>query len=245
MENENKPENEEEEKESPLNRARQYLYYFIIGIISFVALVFLPMLGSSVGIEWNLPDTAAGWIVWGVMKLIVAMLNVLIFHSFMQQGRLNVKDHPNYIEAQKILQKVRVKNAMPRSPKQFNGKQYGRKGIMIFASTSLATIALTQAALSFNWIDMLTYLFTIIMGIIFGILQMKTAEDYWRDEYLRYALMKKDEAEREEKRTRGFAETLRNRPRNREAEKVEEFIDKTELSHTEENKEEENDNDRR
>ena len=27
----------------------QYLYYFIIGVISFVALVFLPMLGSEVG----------------------------------------------------------------------------------------------------------------------------------------------------------------------------------------------------
>lgn len=217
MENEKQPENNEkqpeneEEKSSPIERTRQYLYYFIIGIISFVALVFLPMLGSSVGIDWNLPTTTAGWIVWAVMKLIVATLNVLIFHSFVQQGRLNVKDHPNYIEATQILQKVHVKSALPRSPAQFTGKQYGRKGVMIFLSTALATVALTQAALAFNWIDMLTYLFTIIMGIIFGILQMKTTEKYWSEEYLAYAKLKQDEMEQEERRNKEYAAALRSK----------------------------------
>lgn len=210
MENDRKTENEEE-KTSPIERTRQYLYYFIIGIISFVALVFLPMLGSSVGMDWNLPTTTAGWIVWAVMKIIVATLNVLIFHSFVQQGRLNVKDHPNYIEATQILQKVHVKNAMPRSPAQFTGKQYGRKGVMIFLSTALATVALTQAALAFNWIDMLTYLFTIIMGIIFGILQMKTTEKYWSEEYLAYAKFKQEEMEQEERRNKEYAAALRSK----------------------------------
>lgn len=210
MENDKHPENEEE-KTLPIERTRQYLYCFIIGIISFVALVFLPMLGSSVGIDWNLPTTTAGWIVWAVMKIIVATLNVLIFHSFVQQGKMNVKDHPNYIEAQQILQKVHVKNAMPRSPAQFTGKQYGRKGVMIFLSTALATVALTQAALSFNWVDMLTYLFTIIMGIIFGILQMKVTEEYWREEYLRYAKLKEDEMEQEERRNKEYAAALRSK----------------------------------
>lgn len=36
---------------------------------------------------------------------------------------------------------------------------------------------------------MLTYLFTIIMGLIFGILQMKRAEEYWTDEFWKYAKM--------------------------------------------------------
>lgn len=210
MENNNENENEEE-KTDVIDSARQYIYYFIIGVISLVALVFLPMLGSTIGIDWNLPDTAAGWIVWSVMKLIVATLNVLIFHSFVQQGKLNVKDHPNYVEAQQILQKVHVKNAMPRSPAQFTGKQYGRKGVMIFLSTALATVALTQAALSFNWVDMLSYLFTIIMGIVFGILQMKTTEEYWRDEYLRYAKLKQDEMEQEERRNKEYAAALRRK----------------------------------
>ena len=42
---------------------------------------------------------------------------------------------------------------------------------------------------------MLTYLFTIIMGLIFGILQMRTAEEYWTNEYLEYAMMYKQQQE--------------------------------------------------
>lgn len=208
---EDKREELEDEPGSPIDKVRQWMYYFIIAIISFIALAFLPMLGGTVGLGWNLPNTPAGWIVWAAMKVIVSMLNVLIFHSFMQQGKLNVKNHPNYIEAQRILQKIRVKNALPRSPKKWNSQQYGKKGVTIFISTGLATVALTQAILAFNWVEMLTYLFTIIMGIIFGILSMKNNEDYWREEYYRYALMKQDEYEKEEKRAQAFAQALRQK----------------------------------
>lgn len=201
----------QEASDSPIDKVRQWMYYFIIGIISFIALAFLPMLGGTVGLGWNLPNTAAGWIVWAVMKVIVATLNLLIFYSFMQQGKLNVKDHPNFVKAQQILQKLHVKNEMPRSPKKWNGQQYGKKGVTIFFSTALATIALTQAILSFNWVEMLTYLFTIIMGIIFGILQMKNAEDYWKEEYLRYAYLRLEEQEAEKKRATGFSKVLKAR----------------------------------
>lgn len=230
---------------SPIDHVRQWMYYFIIAIISFVALIFLPMLGGTVGLGWNLPNTAAGWTVWVVMKVIVATLNLLIFYSFMQQGKLNVKNNPDYIEAQEILQKIHVKNAQPRSPEKWNGQQYGKKGVTIFLSTALATVALTQAILSFNWVEMLTYLFTIIMGIIFGVLQMKTAEDYWKDEYYRYALMKKEEREEEEKRAKEFAEAIKSRSKILEKKELEEIIDRQVASRTGKNTEgKDNDNDR-
>lgn len=153
-----------------MDKIRQYMYYFIIGIISLIALLFLPMLGSTVGLAWNIPNTTVGWIVWIALKVIVAIINVLIFHSFMQQAKLNVKDNPKYAEARCILDQVQNKTILPRSPHQFNKVEYGRKGVGIALSTALATIALTQAILSFDWISMLTYLFTILMGLIFGIL---------------------------------------------------------------------------
>lgn len=96
---------------------------------------------------------------------------------------------------------------------------------MIFLSTALATVALTQAALSFNWVDMLSYLFTIIMGIVFGILQMKTTEEYWRDEYLRYAKLKQDEIEQEERRNKEYAAALRRKSNESREEKEEENAD--------------------
>lgn len=74
------------------DKVKQWMYYFIIGIISLIALCFLPMIGSTIGLGWNIPNTTAGWIVWISVKCIVAALNVLIFHCFMQQAKVNVKD---------------------------------------------------------------------------------------------------------------------------------------------------------
>lgn len=39
---------------------RKYLYYGLVGVISLVVLVFIPMIGSEAGIEFNLPTTPAG-----------------------------------------------------------------------------------------------------------------------------------------------------------------------------------------
>ena len=176
-----------------MDKVKQYLNYVIIGIVSLIALVFLPMLGSTVGLNWNIPNTAVGWIVWVTTKLIVATLNVLIFHCFMQQAKVNVRDNENYKRARFILINQKEKEILPKSPNKWSSQQYIKKGTTIFITTGLSTIALTQAILSFDYVSMLTYLFTIVMGLIFGVLEMKTAEEYWTDEYLQYALMKERE----------------------------------------------------
>lgn len=107
----------------------------------------------------------------------------------MQQAKVNVKNDPKYIEAKTILGKMKRKNYTPRTPEKWVRAQYGKKGTMIFITTALATVALTQAILTFDWVSMLTYLFTIIMGLIFGVLQMKSAEVYWTEEFWDYAKM--------------------------------------------------------
>ena len=178
-----------------MDKVKQWMYYFIIGIVSMIALCFLPMIGSNVGLGWNLPNTVVGWVVWVTVKIIVAVLNVLIFHCFMLQAKINIKDDKNYKEAREILSKNDVKEFIPRSPNAWNKQQYGQKGVTIFITTALSTVALTQAMLTFDWMSMLTYLFTIIMGLIFGIMQMKTAEDYWTNEFWQYAQQVKRDME--------------------------------------------------
>lgn len=178
-----------------MDKIRQWMYYFIIGIVSLIALCFLPMIGSSAGLGWNTPNTVVGWIVWCVVKIIVAVLNVLIFHCFMMQAKINIKDDAKYQEALTILQENEFREFKPIGPAEWNRKQYGQKGVTIFITTALSTIALTQAMLTFDWMAMLTYLFTIIMGLIFGVLQMKTAEDYWTDEFWQYAQQVKKDLE--------------------------------------------------
>lgn len=174
-------------------KAKQNMYYILIGIISFISVAFLPMVGSTVGLGWKLPDTPTGWVVWAVSRLIIATINVLIFYSFMEQAKLNVAKDPHYIEATEILLKAKKADHTPRSPQKWQALQYGKRGTKIFISSALSVVALGQAILSFDWVSMLAYIFTIAMGVVFGVLQMKKAEAYWTDEFYRYALMIKEE----------------------------------------------------
>lgn len=180
-----------EERASVKDSLKQGMYYIIIAVISLISVVFLPMLGSSLGLGWKLPDTTAGWVVWGISRAIVATINVLLFHSFMEQAKLNVKNDEHYKEARDILVKVKRKEHKPKSPAQWNAAQYGKKGTTIFLSSAMSVVAIGQAVLSYDWATALAYLFTLGMGIIFGIMQMKKAETYWTTEYYEYALMKK------------------------------------------------------
>ena len=174
-------------------KAKQNMYYILIGIISFISVAFLPMVGSTIGLGWKLPDTPTGWVVWAISRLIIATINVLIFYSFMEQAKLNVAKDPHYIEATEILLKAKKADHTPRSPRKWQALQYGKRGTKIFISSALSVVALGQAILSFDWVSMLAFIFTIAMGVVFGILQMKKAEAYWTDEFYRYALMIKEE----------------------------------------------------
>ena len=180
-----------EERSSVRDSLKQGMYYIIIAVISFISVVFLPMLGSTLGLGWKLPDTTAGWVVWGASRAIVATINVLLFHSFMEQAKLNIKDDEHYKEARDILVKVKKKEHKPKSPAQWNAAQYGKKGVSLFLASAMSVVAIGQAVLSYEWTTALAYLFTLSMGIIFGIMQMKKAESYWTTEYYEYALMKK------------------------------------------------------
>lgn len=191
MDEEKKEDDQIEQRDSVKQSLKQGMYYIIIAVISFISVVFLPMLGSTLGLGWKLPDTTAGWVVWGASRAIVATINVLLFHSFMEQAKLNIKDDEHYKEARDILVKVKKKEHKPKSPAQWNAAQYGKKGVSIFLASAMSVVAIGQAVLSYEWATALAYLFTLGMGIIFGIMQMKKAETYWTTEYYEYALMKK------------------------------------------------------
>lgn len=180
---------------------KRFQYYVIIGVISLIALFFLPMIGSEAGLQWNLPTTFVGWCVYVISKLLVATINILIFHCFVQQARVNIKDNEKYLEAQRILAASKINLEIPRAPSEYMHTIYGKKSVTIFVTTLLSAIGLTQAVLTFDWISMLTYFFTILMGLIFGVIQMNETEQYWTEEYWCYAKkIEKDMAEAEKQR---------------------------------------------
>ena len=178
-----------------MSKFSQYMYYGIIAVLSVIMLVFFPMLGSEVGLEWKVPNTKAGWAVWVIAKLSSAGLNVLILHCFVMQGHQNVKENPRYVEARGILLMSQGKLIDdPRSPERYMREIYTKKGLSIFLATILGLIGLGQATLTFDPIQIIIQLVSLVVALIFGFLQMKGTEDYYTQEYLDFA--KKIEEER-------------------------------------------------
>lgn len=176
-----------------MSKMKQYQYYLIIGVISLFALFFLPFLGTEIGLAFNIPSTFAGWVVYVVSKVIVAVINVMVFHCFILQGKQNISDNSKYLEACEILALDGFnQETLPKSPKEWKRSVYGKKMLSVAILSIVSVIGLTQAILTFDVVSMMTYAFTIVMGIIFGILQMNQTEEYWTDEFWRYAKLRQN-----------------------------------------------------
>ena len=168
---------------------KKYIYFVLVFVISMTVLIVAPMWQNDLsGFHLELPNSKSGWLAYIVLRSVVSLLNMLIFACFVHQGELNCAENPNKIEADKILNKCEVKVEKPRSPKAFRAKQYGGKGGTMMIMSFVALVALPPI-LMYDWKAAISYVFTIIMSIVFGIYQMMVTEAYWGDEYLRYAKM--------------------------------------------------------
>ena len=172
-----------------VDKIRQYLYYILIGILSFLALSFLPLIGGSSGsLGWGFPTTAAAWVVWISSRVACSTLNVLIFHCFIKQGDTNTKNDPTRLEAEDILNAHKgKKEKIPLSPHKFFVRAYGRKVPTVFLFSILSLVAFGPILLVFNITAFLAYLFTIIMALVFGVLEMKRVEAYYTEDMIKYA----------------------------------------------------------
>lgn len=182
-------------KTTTYEKFKQYKNYGIIAVVSLICLFFFPLIGSTVGLAFVFPNTAAGWLVFIVSKILVASVNLLILYCFVNQGKFNVRNHESYLRAASLLFELSHEEAeIPRSPKEHYQSVYGKKGVSLFVTSAIASISLTQAVLAFDLITFFTYLITITMGIIFGIIQMGAEEIYWTEEYLQHALYRTNRA---------------------------------------------------
>lgn len=183
-----------EERQAQYDKFKSIVYYLIIGLISILSTAFLPMIGTEIGLSFNFPNTLAGWIVWSVSKLAIAVLNMTLFTCFMKQAKINVRNDSRYLEAQKILDEMDKQKALkPKSPKQWEHGQYLSKGMTIFITSILSAIGFSQAILTFDLMTFLSYAFTVVMGCVFGFMQMNKAEEYYTSEYLAYAHYRRNE----------------------------------------------------
>lgn len=169
-----------------LNENRNYI---IIALLSCAAVFFLPMLGSSVGMTLLIPDTFAGWTVYLITKTCIVVINLLIFDQFMKRAKINAGKNPLFQKAEEIMREMAGKNEneVPAPAQFYIKKMYRSKMLSTAIFTILGVFGFTNAVLTFDWVSMLSYVFTIMMGLIYGWAAMADAEQIWIERHYVYA----------------------------------------------------------
>lgn len=180
----------------------KYIYYALIVLLTLVGIVFLPLIGLDQNgeINFNFPASAMGWIIWAVSKGAICVVNCLIFHFFTLQGKDNIKDNEDYIKGLKELNKYRDKDETIKSPWELERGAYLKKGGTVLISTAMSLFALPSLVLQFSLINFLSVLFSMIMAVAFGVMQMRDTEDRWTKDLTNYVeYLKQTSVEKEDK----------------------------------------------
>ena len=198
----------EEKSKARREAFKNYKNYGIIIVLTLITVTIFPLLGTQLGMEANYPDTVAGWVVWAVIKIALCVDNIFIFQAFVDQAEMNVQYEPRYIEAREIVRKYRIGKYKPMSPEERRKKMFSKK-VIITVLTSLISVALTEAILKYNFADLIAYTISMIMAVVFGILNMADQEKYWVEEFYDYAITIKDEEEKKEKEKQAEIEAFK------------------------------------
>lgn len=166
-----------------------YTYYILIAILSLLSVIVFPILNSTADISDTFPKDPTGWVMYCLIRVLVVVMNMLIFTNFLQQSKLNVKDEVNYKRANQILGRCKPKDYHPRSPKQYLTKEYTVKGAFLVVGTVASLFVIGNAIINYDYMLLIATVFSVITSIVFGIMTMRKAEIYYVSEYLDYALL--------------------------------------------------------
>ena len=173
-----------EDRNNRKKRFKDLSGYFLVGIVSLLSVVVVPLLGTDFGTTIVIPNTWGGLAIWLCTRFTVVVVNLLIFDAFIKQAKINVKDDERYKSAVLKLNTIKEEaGIVPRSPEKFNKQQWRKKGTSLGISSILSSFLLTECIVNFDLTNFLTYLFTIGGAVAFGYLTMMNNEDYWTTEF--------------------------------------------------------------
>ena len=170
-------------------KLKQYTYYIIIAVISLLSLIIIPLIGTDLpDIKAAFPSDAIGWCLYIGERILVIIMNFIIFDSFVKQARINIKDDENFKKANEILAKNKPKEYRPKSEKKYLSEIYLKKGTSLVITSAMSLFVIGTAILNYDYMLLIATTFSVISCIVFGILTMKKVEIYYTGEYYDYAL---------------------------------------------------------
>lgn len=172
-------------------------YFIIIGLISLLGIIIPPLVNGCLNsdVSLNFPKNLEGWILWGLLNGGTALGNISLLVLFKAQAKKNARNHPNFIKANEILNRLAGKKEVfiPRSPAKMNAQDYTKKITTILLSTVASSVVLTSIVINFDWLTLLSCILSVLISLCVSWIAMINNEEYWVNEYILYAEMKAKE----------------------------------------------------
>lgn len=160
-------------------------------ILSLGATILVPLLGSYLTGQTKFPETIPEWILYFTCALAISICSLFIYLALFNQGKLNVKDEPEYLQAKELHLKnfERMnKEIIPIDPFKWEKRQKIQKGIFQTIGIFLGLLGLGLAVLSWNNSEFISACISVVMSIGFGLVKMGDVERIWTEGWLEYEM---------------------------------------------------------
>lgn len=186
-----------------------------IVILSIVAMFLVPLLGSYLTGKTQFPQTIPEWILYFACAIAISICSLFIYLALFNQGKMNVKEEPEYIQAKELhlknFKRMNGKEIIPIDPFKWERNQKRRKGFLQTMGIFFGLLGLGLAVISWNNSQFVSATLSVIMSIGFGLVKMADVERMWTEGWLEWELYvekKLDLEEQEQLKLQCFEQEL-------------------------------------
>lgn len=182
-------------------------------ILSLIAMFLVPLLGSYATGTTQFPQTIPAWILYFTCAIAIAICSLMIYLALHNQGKLNVKDEEEYLQAKELHQKnfkrMNGKDMIPVDPFKWEKKQKTMKGIFQTLGIFFGLLGFGLGVLCWNNSQFISSTFSIVLSIGFGLVHMGDVERMFTEGWLEWEMYVDKKLNEEEKRKQAEIELLK------------------------------------
>lgn len=181
-------------------------------ILSVIAMFLVPLLGSYLTGQSQFPQTIPEWILYFACALAISICSLFIYLALFNQGKMNVKEEPEYLEAKELhlknFKRQNGKDVIPVNPFIWEKNQKRRKGFMQTMGIFFGLLGLGLAVITWNTSQFVSATLSVVMSIGFGLVKMADVERMWTEGWLEYELYIQKKLDLEELENKANLELL-------------------------------------
>lgn len=161
-------------------------------VLSLISMFLVPLLGSYATGKALMPSNTIGWIIYFTSAVAVSLCCLMIYLALHNQGKLNVKDEQEYIDAKELhlknFKRMNGKEIIPVDPFKWEKQEKIKKGIFQTLGIFFGLLGFGLAVLVWNNSQFISSCISIVMALSFGLVHMGDVERMFTEGWLEWEL---------------------------------------------------------